>query len=294
MAIAAVLLVAAGANAQTSFSGVGAAGATSALNAFLAAIGGANNGTAPPQSAGFRRINWDDVTLDGTDFGGDTTVIDPQTTVAIPADRFAARGARLFQVYAVSGDGFATVNPDMAGQINAFSPQNALAAFDGNQIEMSYVLPGTTAHARTRGFGAVFSDVEIPNTSSIEYFDHGTSLGKYFVPAGSNGEPEFLGILFATPMVTDVLITVGTNPLFYFDGITFSSGGPENLASNIDLAAVDDFAFAEPVSEPEQMLSAAFALLLLLSGGGTGFFVGGAAPVPPAPIEKGNRSKRQP
>jgi hypothetical protein len=262
-----VLLFGTHATAQTTFSGVGAAGAANALNAFRAAIGGANNGAAPPQSTGFRQISWDDVALDGTDFGGDTMVIDPYHTVAIPPDRYAARGARLFEVYAVSGDGFATVNPAMAGQLAAFSGQNGVAPFDGNEIELRCVLAGTTTRARTRAFGAVFADVEIPNSSSIEFFDDGVSLGKFFAPAGSSGEPEFLGVLFPGAVVTDVLLTVGTDPLFFFDGITFTSGGPENVPSS-DLAAVDDFVYAEPVPEPSAMWLGAVGPLGVLGATG--------------------------
>ena len=75
------------------------------------------------------------------------------------------------------------------------------------------------------------------------------SLGKHFAPAGSSGAPAFLGVLFPAPVVTDVLLTVGTDPLFFFDGITSTSGGPEKVPSS-DLAAVDDFVYAEPVPEP--------------------------------------------
>ena len=49
----------------TTFSGVGgtntSGAALSALNAFEAAIGGANNGAGGPRLGGFRTINWDGV-----------------------------------------------------------------------------------------------------------------------------------------------------------------------------------------------------------------------------------------
>jgi hypothetical protein len=69
--------------------------------------------------------------------------------------------------------------------------------------------------------------------------------------------------LFAAPAVTDVLLTVGTDPLFFFDGIMATSGGPENVPSS-DLAAVDDFVFAEPVPEPSPMSLVAFGSLSVL------------------------------
>src|SRR6476661_1211944 len=84
------------------FSGTGgtntAGGALNALNAFKAAIGGADNGGAPtPAATGFRTINWDGVAVDGTDFGGVTTVIVANKIVGIPLNRFEARGV-MFEI----------------------------------------------------------------------------------------------------------------------------------------------------------------------------------------------------
>ena len=46
------------------------------------------------------------------------------------------------------------------------------------------------------GFGAVFTDVDTPNQTSIQYFDfNGTSLGTFFVPAGRKraGKDRWIG-----------------------------------------------------------------------------------------------------
>src|SRR5207302_1128405 len=150
-------------------------------------IGGPDNGNvASPQTTGFRTINWDGVKLDGTDFNGNTTVITPGETVGIPINRFQTRGVQFAEVYAVSGDGFVDVNPGVANQFPAFSPANTFAMFNDNQIELSFVNPSaantTPTPAAVRGFGAIFLDVETPNTTSIEYFSGSTSLGKFFVP----------------------------------------------------------------------------------------------------------------
>lgn len=247
------------AQAQTIFSGTGA-GATTSLNDFRAAIGGVNNGAAPPPKAGGRReINWDAVALNGTDFGGNTTVIDLNNTVGIPVNRFQARGAFFDEVYAVSGDGFSSVNPGTAGHFPAFSPTRTFAMFNDNQIEMSFVLASapnsTPIPALTRGFGAIFMDVNLANTSSIEYFNGSTSLGKFFVPASSTqGDFEFLGVLWDNPSITNVTLTLGNGTLFSFNGTTVTPGGPENLAGGgLDLVATDDFIYAEPVPEPSTL-----------------------------------------
>ncbi len=262
----------------TVFSGSGADAAT-AIDAFRTAIGGIKN-TGAPQAAGFREINWDAVKLDGTDVNPNTQVVDLNHTVVIPVDRFQNQGALFEDPYAVSGDGFATVNPASAGQFPAFSPNNTFVMqdqtpyqFDDRFIGQSFTLPGTATAAGTRGFGAIFLDVEKAGSSSIEYFGHDASghevsLGTFAVPTGTSGEPEFLGVLFDNAVVTDVNLTVGTNALFNFDDTHFQSFGPENLAHGTDLVATDNFVFAEPtlaavVPEPETyaMLLAGLGLL---------------------------------
>lgn len=253
------VLMAPGASAGTLvFKGVGA-NASTAFNDFKAAIGGQNNGAQGPQGSGFRTINWDGVRLDGTDANPNTKVIVPGTTVAIPENRFRAQGALYAEPYAVSGNGFVSVNPDVAGQFSAFSPKNTfvmfdeeLGKFDDRFIEQSFTLPGTDTRAATRGFGAIFQDVELANTSSIEYFNGSKSLGKYYVdPSAKSDDTQFLGVLFDESIVTDVTLTVGTNAIFSFDGKSIKSFGAENLGKGIDLAVTDDFVFAEPTRVPE-------------------------------------------
>jgi hypothetical protein len=235
---------------------------TTVFNDFRTAIGGGS------------RIAWDGVRLDGTDANPNTRVIDNGKTVEIPIDRFRAVGAIYADPYAVSGDGFASVNPGSAGQFPAFSPNNTFAMFDDENgkfddrfIEQTFVLPGTNTAAGTRGFGAIFVDVEKAGTSTIEYFGRTqagqeVSLGKFDVPIGNTGEAQFLGVLFDAPIITEVVLTVGTHALFSFDGTSFQSFGSEN-GTDIDLAVTDDFVFATPVAAqfalPEPSTLALFA-----------------------------------
>ncbi|SEN44504.1 PEP-CTERM protein-sorting domain-containing protein [Nitrosospira multiformis] len=230
--------------------------------------------------SGRREISWDGVRLDGTDVNPNTQVVDSGHTVIIPVDRFRGQGALFEDPYAVSGDGFASVNPATAGQFPAFSPNNTFVMqddtpyqFDDRFIAQSFTIPGTA----TRGFGAIFVDVEKAG-SSIEYFGHDSSghevsLGTFNVPTGAmSGEPQFLGVLFDQPVVTDVKLAVGTNTLFNFDGTNFQSFGPENLAEGTDLAVTDDFVYAEPtmaaaIPEPETyaLMLAGLSLLGLIA-----------------------------
>jgi len=236
-------------SAETVYQGVGKPAATAARDSFTGAIGGANNAGGPPQSTGFRAINWDAVKLDGTDFNGVTTVISADKTVGIPENRFQVRGVLFDEIYSVSGDGYASVNPAAAGAFPFFSPSNVFAPFNGNTLDVAFILPSdpssTPLPAAVRGFGAIFEDVQKPNVSAIEYFAGSVSLGKYYVPEGQHADTEFLGVLFDAPVVTRVVITLGDAPIFsFFDGQI--SPGPNGA----DLVSTDDFFYAEPVAAP--------------------------------------------
>src|SRR5206468_9684261 len=195
---------------------------------------------------------------DGTDFGGNTTVIDLNHVVGIPLNRFQNVGVHFDAVYAVSGPAsgtdtstFSTVNPTVTNLFPAFSPTKTFAMFNDNTIDLHFVLASAHATApvpaATRGFGAIFKNVELDNTTSIEYFNGDTSLGKFFVPVGTAGQPEFLGELFTGPIVTRVTLTLGTDVLFSFDGTTFHAGPQANdPAHGHNLVVTDDFAYAEP------------------------------------------------
>lgn len=195
-------------------------------------------------------------------------------TVIIPVNRFQAQGALFEDPYAVSGDGFSSVNPDTAGQFPAFSPSNTFVMqdqvpyqFDDRFIGQSFTIPGTTTAAGTRGFGAIFVDTELAGSTSIEYFGkdaagHEVSLGTFDVPTGANGEPQFLGVLFDSPVVTDVNLTVGSNALFNFDGTHFQSFGAEHLAGGTDLVVTDDFVYAEPTMAAAIPEPSTYAMML--------------------------------
>jgi hypothetical protein len=238
--------------AFTTFTGVGTTNSANALASFQSAVGGIDNGNvATEQATGSRRINWDGVALDGTDFNGLTQTIVPNKVVGIPVNRFQTRGARFGEVYAVSGDGFNSVNPGVSGQLNAFTPHNIFGHFNDVGIETDFVTPSgpTTAPVQqgTRGFGAIFLDVERPHDSYIEFFHGNDSLGKFFVPAGPSGQPEFLGVLFGSAVVTKVEASPGSSPIFFFNNNTRLPGEPDlSHGGTEDIAAVDDFVYAEP------------------------------------------------
>ena len=201
---------------------------------------GPDNGGAPGQRpSGRREINWDGVPddLSAPHF------LPPDFFNAPAAPR--ARGAvfatpgKGVQVSAKSGNPalvpprFGHINPSYSTIFKTFSPERLFSPVGSNIVDMTFFVPGTKTPAVTRGFGAVYADVDEPHTA-FEYFDRsGRSLGRFSVPACNNGL-SFLGVVFDRPLVVRVRIAYGTAAL-----------GP-NDAKGTDVAVMDDFIYGEP------------------------------------------------
>jgi hypothetical protein len=201
---------------------------------FRAALGNPNNGNTPgPLPGGRREINWD---------GGGAVVPSVSGT---PLTSFQARGATfttpgpLFTQSPIADLFF--IFPTYATEFSAFSALRVFTPMGSNITDAIFSLPGSggATPAVVTGFGAVFSGVDIADTTSIELFDvNGLSLGEFFVPVGSTpeGSLSFLGVSFdAGEAISRVRITTGTTAL----------GGPES-GPGIDLVVMDDFLFSEP------------------------------------------------
>jgi len=66
-----------------------------------------------------------------------------------------------------------------------FSPNRLFVPLGSNITEGTFSVPDTngTAPATVAGFGVVFADVDLANTSSLQFFDSGgSSLGTFAVP----------------------------------------------------------------------------------------------------------------
>jgi hypothetical protein len=255
------------------FAAAGTAPSTAALQSFEAAIGGVNNKATPaPQNGGFRTITWDGVKTDGTDAaaGPNSTLVAGPQTVGIPLDRFQTNGVYFGAIYAVSSDrnaqgqqvgSFSDVNPSVGGAtplFDSFSHNNTFAMLNDNGIDFKFVAPSTDnstiVAASSDGFGAIFINVEIPNTKSIQYFNGNNLLDTEFAPVGGKGQPVFVGALFprvnGQPVVTRVVLTLGTDVLFTFDGTTAKPGPVADDGVTHNLVVTDDWAFPEPVPTP--------------------------------------------
>jgi hypothetical protein len=225
-----------GAAVTFSASGSDAASIQATVDAYRTALGTLNPNVAGSFASGRREINWDGV---------------PDALAApnlLPANFFNVNSPRGV-VFSTPGTGFqvsanAGVAPVRFDNINAtysstfitFSPQRLFTALSSNIVDVNFFVPGSTTPATTSGFGAVFTDVDLASTTSIEYFDAvGTSLGTFFVPAANNGL-SFLGVLFnAGERIGRVRITSGNAAL-----------GPNDNPPGTDVVVMDDFIYAEP------------------------------------------------
>jgi PEP-CTERM motif len=224
------------------------------VNLFRTALGDPNNGNAPgPLPGGRREINWDG--------GGNvdvTTPLPPITPFNVflntRGSQFTTPGSGLTQAPPSGGptgglQGLFS-NPTYGTTFSTFSPLRLFVPAGSNITDGLFFLPGTNGGTRATvsGFGAVFTDVDLPNTTQIQYFDiHDNLVAASFVPPGTvpDGSLSFLGVLFDDgERIARVRITTGNTAL-----------GP-NDGNWVDVVAMDDFLYSElnPVPEPSTLL----------------------------------------
>lgn len=212
------------------------------------------NGNNPgPLQSGRREINWD---------GGNPNVLD--TTAPVTpfntflnnrGSRFTTPGKGLSQAPASGGPqgGLATLfeNPTYGTVFRAFSPSRLFTPVGSNITDTVFFVPGTngTVPATVRGFGVVFTGVDLPDGSGpgvkrgnrrastlVEYFDrYGRLIFSSFAPASpGDGSQSFLGIVFDDARIAGVRIIAGN-----------VAPGP-NDDRRKDIVMMDDFIYSEP------------------------------------------------
>ena len=231
--------------------GVNDAAIQTTVDAYRAVLGTLNPNIAGSFGTGRREINWDGVpdalsapnNLPANFFN----VNSPRGVV------FATPGTG-FQVSANSGVApieFGNINATYPGLFQTFSAQRLFTALGSNITDVNFFVPGSGTAAGVSGFGAVFTDVDLANSTSLQFFElDGSSLGTFFAPArAGEGTLSFLGVQFnASERIGRVRITSGNAAL----------GGAEG--GGVDLVVMDDFIYAEPRAVPEP------STLLLIAG----------------------------
>jgi hypothetical protein len=124
------------------------------------------------------------------------------------------------------------------------------SSIDSNVTDTLFFVPGGgEVAATTRGFGAVFSDIDLPDgaddpgpkqgnrhaSTLIEYFAaNGDLLFSSFAPASpGDGNLSFFGIVFDDARIARVRITTGATP------------GVDDTQKR-DVVMMDDFIYGEP------------------------------------------------
>ena len=222
----------------------------SSVGEFRAALGGNNNGNDGSHGDGRREINWD-----GGNPANQTTTISPNPFAGFQITRgalFTTPDGSGFVQAPPSGLASASVfnNPSYATIFAAFSPSRLFSPIGSNVTDVDFFVPGAGGGpATTRGFAAVFTDVDQPDGSGpgekrgnrksstlIEYFGvHGELLFSSFVPASPGDRSiSFFGVVFADARIAHVRITSGN-----------AVPGADDSAK-ADVVMMDDFIYGEP------------------------------------------------
>jgi hypothetical protein len=222
----------------------------STVDSFRTALGALNPNVAGSFGTGRREINWDGV--------GDA-VAAPN---ALPANFFNVNSPRGV-VFSTPGTGFqvsanaanptstpiefGNIDPSYPSQFRTFSAQRLFTALGSTVTDVNFFIPATTTPATVSGFGAVFTDVDVFGSTTVEFFDATGRLLTAIVPLASGGAEtlSFAGATFDEgPVVARVRITSGS--------VAPAQGVLDSPTA--DVVAMDDFIYGEPVPEPTAAL----------------------------------------
>lgn len=212
----------------------------SAVNRYRSLLGRDNGGAPTGNPRGRREINWDSVpdqfaepnALPGEFFNAATAPRARGAVLTTPGNHVAV-SARANNPTGTAVR-FADINPSYASRFQTFSPERLFSPIGSNVLNLLFRVPGTHKRAIVRGFGAVYTDVDLPEKTGFRYYDvHGRLLGAFTVPAKPRGL-SFLGVRFPRAVVARVRIEYGNHALG-------SNDGP-----GVDVAVMDDFIYGEP------------------------------------------------
>jgi hypothetical protein len=209
---------------------------TAKVDEFRNVLGAANGGTAGEQATGRREINWDGAGANPFDNKND-----------FPADFFNTN-VKAGAVFTTAGTGFrndstefAEINPTYAAQFNFFSANKIFAPIGSNLLDQFFQVAGQPTPAVVRGFGIVFSDVDLANETTIQLFaQDGSSLGTFAAPVRSDaGGLSFVGVTFDQAIIARVRITLGT-------GALAANVNDVTDGGTVDLVVLDNLIYGEP------------------------------------------------
>lgn len=221
-----------------SASGANAAAIQAAVGDFQAALGTLNPNNPGSVGSGRREINWDGVPdAASVPFAGN--FFNANAVGRARGAEFTTAGTGFEVSLATAGPvRFGDINPAYSGLFQTFSAPKLFTGVGSNVVDVTFFVPGSNTAALTRGFGSVFTDVDLANVTSLAFYDAGnTLLDLIHVPAAQgNGTLSFLGADYGSAVVSRVRITSGNSAL-----------GPNEIDGR-DLVVMDDFIYGEPVA----------------------------------------------
>ena len=210
------------------------------LSQFKNSLGPLNTTTGAP--SGRREISWDGVADSLLDrplpfnfFNQQGTNVSPSFQRGLVYDEGA---------FEVSATKFSHVNSEAAGEFSAFSGNKVFANISNDLWPIGFQLAGQTTPAFVRSFGIIFSDVDLSNSTSLEFFEGPKSLGKFFIPAHDAASSfSFFGISFQNHQITTIRISHQGN---------LSSGQKDiSQGGSADLVVMDDIIYSEPTKQKD-------------------------------------------
>ena len=198
---------------------------------------GASNGATPgEQPTGRREISWDGAGANPFNNKND-----------FPADFFNTN-VKSGAIFTTAGTGFrndstlfAEINPTYATEFKFFSANKIFTPIGSNQLDQLFQVAGQPTPAIVRGFGIVFSDVDLADKTTIQLFaQDGSSLGTFAAPVRSDAAGlSFVGVTFDQAIIARVRITLGT-------GALAANVNDVTDGGTADLVVLDNLIYGEP------------------------------------------------
>lgn len=214
------------------------------ITQFRSIIGDPVNNT-PNKTTGRREINWDGGTPQITNNNNFPLDFFNPTDAASPDGRkrglvYVGNGAAL----RLDSTSYSEIEQTYADNFKPFSVKKLITSVNSNITEIEFRVAGTNTPASVKGFGMVFSDVDLDNYTTIQFYNGNNSLGVFKVPVRSDANGHsFLGVHFPNDKVTRIKITAGNGTL----GV-----GKKDITTDAtngkDLVVFDDFFYSEPLA----------------------------------------------
>ena len=211
-----------------------------ALEQFRHMLGDSLNTKPNADPTGRREVNWDAVPAGLTNNANFPFDFFNSTDPDAPAGR--KRGLLLLPAsdFRVDSSNFSEIDANYVKQFQAFSPKRTFISLGTNITMVSFRVPGSSVDATVKGFGVIFSDVDVDFNTTVEYFNGNKSLGVFSAPKRSDPAGfSFVGVFFPNDLITSVKITAGNGSLA--QGLKDVSDGGYK-----DLVVMDDFLYSEP------------------------------------------------